>query len=305
MEEKKATSVEEEVSPLDPIHDAVDRYTDELGDKAQAALFMMSDQLPGPMREAAKEKILEVREEMEEVKNSFLKEMKETAKSLLDSLFGDFVMFWSVIKTLGAWYLRPASLDTKTVALENKVLAKEGKKPNRLTDIGLLKTLFLLSLAYLVLEDATTQEPMDKWITQTVFFLFYVAFLFIFVAAVWGWRKLARLPKKDTRVFVGYVLYQYSAMYLISFVVCGPLGIDALAPEANDLLIVAVYILPVFHSTYFLWRLMQQYGLNRRRKIIGAVSGFVFMAFLLIVPLVATHSFMVPLQAGEPVQGAL
>ncbi len=225
----------------------------------------------------------DVKEEIIEAKDNFIQEIKDTIMGLGNSIFGDFKLFWSIVKTIFKWIIKPISLNVRDIERENLKRAGEGLKARYFTDFNLMKSIFMLSLTFLVVEEVATDATQEHWINQTVFFLFFVVLLFVFLAVMWLWKKIVGIKTKDARVFIGFLIYQYATIYIISFIVSGPLGLDASSDDSNTL-ILFVYFLPLVQSCYFLIKLMNYYQLKGIRKIVGFVLGFAFLVFFLFLP---------------------
>lgn len=233
----------------------------------------------------------DVREEIIEAKDNLIQELKATVSGLLNSVFGDFNLFWSVFKTFFKWFFKPLAFTVRQVEKENLQRAGEGLKPRYFTDFALMKSLFMLSLTFLVIEDAATGASTDQWIMQVVFFLFFVVLLFAFIGIMWLWKSLLGIKTGDARVFIGFIIYQYAAIYTISFIVNGPLGLNTNGEIGNDLLLV-IYFLPLLQSIYFLIRLMNYYKVSKGKKIVGFVIGTAFFIFFLFLPAAANQVFL-------------
>ena len=235
----------------------------------------------------------DVKEELIEAKESLIGEIRSAIMGLLNSIFGDFKLFLSVIQTIARWFINPVSLNVKDVEEQNLERAGEGLKPKYFTDIGLMKSIFMLSLTFLVVEETATDATAEHWITQGVFLLFFGAFLFVFIAVFWGWKSFLRINTGDPRAFVGFLIYQYAAIYIVSFIMNGPLGLDALADDAEDYMIVIVYFIPLMQSCYFILRLLNYYEIKGFKKVLGFVVGAVLMAVLLFIPPAINSVFLI------------
>lgn len=233
----------------------------------------------------------DVKEEIIEAKDNLIQELKATVNGLLNSIFGDFNLFWSVFKTFFKWFVKPLSFTIRQVEQENLQRAGEGLKPRYFTDFALMKSLFMLSLTFLVIEDAATGASSDQWIMQAVFFLFFVVLLFAFIGTMWLWKAILGIKTGDARVFIGFLIYQYAAIYTISFVVNGPLGLNTNG-ELGDNLLFVIYLLPLLQSLYFLIRVMKYYQLSTGKKVIGFILGGAFFVFFLFLPAAANEIFL-------------
>lgn len=236
-----------------------------------------------------------------EIKNTLGAEIKETAMGLVNTTIGDVLMFWNIFKTIGKWIIWPISLNVREVERLNRERAAIGKKATFFNDYLLIKSIFILSIAYLVIDETAGNPEEETWIMQFVFLLFFLAFLFVFIMVIWIWKTIISMQVGDTRVFVGYIIYEYATIYLFSFVITGPLKLDALAEDADGSLIFIAYFLPFFHAIYWMFRLMGHYQLSVSRKIIGALIGIILLAGLLIVPVAINHVFL--LQGLGPESG--
>jgi hypothetical protein len=243
------------------------------------------------VKKEADDFIDDVKEELIEAKDNFIQEIKDTIMGLGNSIFGDFNLFWSIIKTIFRWLLKPTSINVREVETENLKRAGEGLKSRYFTDINLMKSIFMLSLTFLVVEEVATDASEEQWINQGVFFLFFVVLLFVFIGAMWLWKNLVGIKTKDARVFVAFTIYQYATIYIFSFIINGPLGLDV-SNGGSDNLILYVYFLPLLQSSYFLIKLMKYYQISRLRTIVGFVIGFLFFVFFLFLPSAITETFL-------------
>lgn len=242
-------------------------------------------------KQEADDFIDDVKEELIEAKDNFIQEIKDTVWGLGNSIFGDFNLFWSVIKTIFKWFFKPLSLNIRTIETENRKRASEGLKPLYFTDFSLMKSIFMLSITFLVIEEASVNASEDQWINQAVFFLFFVVLLFVFIATMWLWKNIIGIKTKDARVFVGFLIYQYASIYIISFIVNGPLGLSTSA-EANTNLMLLIYFIPLLQSLYFLVKLMNYYEVGKLRKVIGFILGGAFLVLFLFLPTVINDLFL-------------
>ncbi len=243
-------------------------------------------------KQEADDFIDDVKEEIIEAKDNFIQEIKETLMGLGNSIFGDFKLFWSIIKTIFKWLISPISLNVRAIEKENLQRASMGLKARFFTDFNLMKSIFMLSLTFLVVEEVATDATTDHWINQGVFFLFFVVLLFVFLGAMWFWKILVGIKTKDARVFIGFLIYQYATIYIISFIVNGPLGLAQSEDESNTL-ILFVYFLPLLQSCYFLIRLMKYYQLSKTKMILGFIIGFAFLMFFLFLPSAINEVFLI------------
>lgn len=234
----------------------------------------------------------DVKEEIIEAKDNFLAEVKATLYGLGNSIFGDVNLFWSIIKTIWVWFIKPTSLNVRTLEKENLALKGEGKKIKYFTDFNLMKSIFMLSLTFLVVEEVAVQATEDEWINQGVFLLFFGLMFFVFIGLMWLWKVLLNFQTGDSRVFIGFLIYQYATVYIVSFLINGPFGIDTSTESGGDLSL-AVYGFQVLHSLYFLAKLIKYYQIAGWRKAVGWVLGFVFLSFLVFFPQIITEIFLV------------
>jgi len=234
----------------------------------------------------------DVKEELIEAKDSFIEEVKNTVLGLGNSVFGDFGLFFAVIKTVWSWFKKPTSLNVREVEKENLALKGAGKKIRFFTDFNLIKSIFMLSLTFLVIEETAAHASTEHWIEQIVFFMFFVALLFVFIGLMWLWKVLLNFQTGDSRVFIGFLIYQYATVYIVSFLINGPFGIDTSTANGTDLSL-AVYGFQVLHSLYFLAKLIKYYQLAGWRKAVGWILGFAFLAFLVFFPQIITEIFLV------------
>lgn len=249
------------------------------------------ENLSDQVRLEADDFIDDVKEEIIEAKDNFIQEIKDTVMGLGNSIFGDFNLFWSIIKTIFKWFFRPLSLNVKEIEVENRKRAGEGLKPRYYADFSLMKSIFLLSLTFLVIEEASIDATQDQWIDQAMFFTFFVALLFVFIGVMWLWKNLIGIKTKDGRVFIGFLIYQYASIYIISFIVNGPLGLSTSGADNMDLMML-IYLIPLIQSIYFLIRLMNYYEVTKLRKVIGFILGTAFLAFFLFFPTVINDLFL-------------
>jgi hypothetical protein len=227
----------------------------------------------------------------DEATGGLLSEIKETYNDLIGDTIRDILMVSTLVRTIGLWVLFPLSHDIAEVKEENKKRASDGKKPNILSDYALLKNIIVLSMAYLVLDPGSDGE--DEKIMQFVFLLFFVGFIFIFISALWIWKAMIGMKVGNGRVFTGYIVYEYATIYLFSFVITGPLGMDTMAEnDDSDMLLLVVYAVTLLHAVYWMFRLMAHYQLPKVRRVIGAVSGIVVLAVLLLIPVLINGVFL-------------
>ncbi|OEK00819.1 hypothetical protein BFP97_04530 [Roseivirga sp. 4D4] len=256
------------------------------------------ENLTDQVKQEADDFIDDVKEEIIEAKDNFIQEIKDTIMGLGNSIFGDFKLFWSIVKTISQWIIKPISLNVRDIERENLKRAGEGLKARYFTDFNLMKSIFMLSLTFLVVEEVATNATEEEWISQVVFFLFFVALLFVFIGAMWLWKRVVGIKTRDARVFIGFLIYQYATIYIISFIVNGPLGLNVSSDESNTL-IFFVYFLPLIQSCYFLIKLMNYYQLRGFRKGVGFVLGFVFLMFFLFLPSSINEVFLIDGITGE------
>lgn len=243
------------------------------------------------VKKEADDFIDDVKEEIIEAKDNFIQEIKDTILGLGNSIFGDFNLFWSIIKTIFRWLVKPTSLNVRGIENENRKRASEGLKPRYYTDFSLMKSIFMLSLTFLVVEEVATDASQDHWIDQGMFFLTFVILLFVFLGTMWLWKLLVGIKTKDARVFMGFLIYQYATIYIISFIVYGPLEIDPNTDDSGNRLLI-VYLLPLIQSCYFIIKLMGYYQVTRLRKVAGFVLGTGFLIFFLILPALINELFL-------------
>lgn len=250
------------------------------------------EDVTGLVKQEADDFLDDVKEEIIEAKDNFIKEIKEAAIGLANSVLGDASLFWSIIKTIFKWLIDPTALNVRDIEKENLKRAGEGLKARYYTDFNLMKSIFMLSLTFLVVEEVATHASQDHWISQFTFFLFFVALLFIFLAVMWLWKMMIGIKTNDARIFIGFLIYQYATIYIISFIVYGPLGIET-SEDESGIYLLYVYFLPLLQSCYFMIKLMKYYGLTRLRKIVGFVLGVAFLVFFLVLPVVINEIFLV------------
>lgn len=247
----------------------------------------ISQEVTDAIKDQADSFIDDVKEELIEAKESFIEEVKNTILGLGNSVFGDLGLFLSIIRTIGIWFIRPTSLNVREIERQNIVRLLEGKKIHYFTDINLMKSIFMLSLTFLVVEEAVAHASQDHWIDQVVFFMFFVGLLFLFIGLMWLWKVFLNFNTGDSRVFISFIIYQYATIYIVSFLVYGPFGI-----EITDDRRLAIYGFQVLHSVFFLGHLIKYYQLQKWRKVVGWILGFAFMAFLVFFPQIITEVFL-------------
>lgn len=243
------------------------------------------------VKKEADDFIDDVKEEIIEAKDNFIQEIKDTILGLGNSIFGDFNLFWSIIKTIFRWLIKPISLNVRDIEKENRKRAAEGLKPRYYTDFSLMKSIFMLSLTFLVVEEVAIDASQDHWIDQGIFFLTFVILLFVFLGMMWVWKLLMGIKTKNARVFMGFLIYQYATIYIISFIVYGPLGIEPASDDSGNRLLI-VYLLPLIQSCYFIIKLMGYYHLTRMRRVAGFVIGASLLIFFLILPAIINEVFL-------------
>lgn len=249
------------------------------------------DDVSDLVKKEADDFIDDVKEEIVEAKDNFVQQIKDTVMGLGNSVFGDFSLFWSIVKTIYQWLVKPISLNVRDIERDNRERAATGLKPKYYTDFSLMKSIFMLSLTFLVVEEVATDATQDHWIDQGIFFITFVVLLFVFLGTMWLWKLLIGIKTKDARVFIGFLIYQYATIYIISFIVYGPLGIDAETNESYSRLLL-VYLLPLIQSCYFITKLMQYYQLTKARKALGFILGAVFLVFFLLFPALINEVFL-------------
>ena len=161
-----------------------------------------------------------------------------------------------------------------------------------------MKSIFMLSLTFLVVEEVATEATADHWIDQVVFFLFFVVLLFVFIAVMWIWKSLVGIKTGDTRAFIGFMIFQYATIFIISFIIRGPLGI-ASTGDGNENLLLIIYFITFAHSFYFLVKLMDYYQVARTKKAIGFFLGIFLIGFFLFFPIAFNEVFLVKGTSGE------
>lgn len=249
------------------------------------------EDVTGLVKQEADDFLDDVKEEIIEAKDNFIKEIKEAAIGLANSVLGDASLFWSIIKTIFKWLINPTALNVRDIEKENLKRAGEGLKARYYTDFNLMKSIFMLSLTFLVVEEVATHASQDHWISQFTFFLFFVALLFIFLAVMWLWKMMIGIKTNDARIFIGFLIYQYATIYIISFIVYGPLAMNS--EEAYGTALMIVYLIPLVQSCYFIIKIMNYYQLGRLRKVIGFCLGLAFLAFFLFLPAIINQIFLV------------
>lgn len=244
------------------------------------------------IKEEADDFIDDVKEEIIDARDNFIQEIKDTAMGLGNSIFGDFNLFWSVIKTIFKWFFKPLSLNIRTIETENRKRAGDGLKPKYFNDFNLMKSIFMLSITFLVIEEVNAHATQDQWIEQAMFFLFFVALLFVFIGIMWLWKNIIGIKTKDARVFIGFLIYQYASIYIISFIVNGPLGLKTTGEGSDTSILLLIYFIPLIQSLFFLIKLMNYYNVGGFRKVIGFSLGGAFLFFFLFLPTAINDVFL-------------
>ena len=149
----------------------------------------ISREVTDAIKDQADSFIDDVKEELIEAKESFIEEVKNTILGLGNSVFGDLGLFLSIIRTIGIWFIRPTSLNVREIERQNIVRLGEGKKIRYFTDFNLMKSIFMLSLTFLVVEEAVAHASQDHWIEQAVFFIFFLGHLIKYYQ-LQKWRKV-------------------------------------------------------------------------------------------------------------------
>lgn len=149
----------------------------------------------------------------------------------------------------------------------------------------------MLSLTFLVIEEASIDASEDHWIYQALFFITFVVLLFVFIGAMWLWKNLIGIKTKNARVFIGFLIYQYASIYIVSFIVTGPLGLSTTG-DANFELLLFIYFIPLIQSLFFLTKLMAYYKVRKTRKIMGFIVGGGFLVFFLLLPVLINEVFL-------------
>ncbi len=243
------------------------------------------------IKEEADDFIDDVKEELIEAKDNLVSEIKSTLLGLGNSIFGDVNLFFSIIKTVTKWFTKPLSLNVRDVEKENQERLSEGKKIRYFTDFSLLKSIFMLSLTFLVIEETATNASSDHWMDQIIFFLFFVVLYFVFIGIMWLWKLVSGLNTGDTRVFMAFIGYQFATIYIVSFLVNGPLRINMSGDESFNIFML-VYFFQLIHSLYFLSKLTAHYSLKGIRRKLSLVVGAVILIVFLFIPSAVTEVFL-------------
>ena len=245
--------------------------------------------LPNEIKDAVKEEVLE---EFNEVKEELVEGVKETFQDLVNSIFGDFQAFITLFKFSGMWFIKPLSYNVREMKQKASKSAIDAQK--YFTDVKLMKAMFIFSLLFLAAETTyeagTEGAEEDALISQAVFLLFYLAFIIVYLGFGWVWQKSIGLKLNDSRKFIGYLVYEYAAVYFLQFITVAILGLDI---ENDTLGMSLALFVPFAHMMYFFFRLMRHYEVKGMKVLIGLTLAAVFASGFLLITAAMSHVVVV------------
>lgn len=206
--------------------------------------------------------------------------LRETGAGLANAFVGDFKLFWAIVRTVAVWFVKPLSLDVVQLLEERKANPSGDGRYRYFTDFALIRSIFGLSLLFLVVEEvALEDQKMEEYISQFVFLLFYVALMFAFILGGWIWFKIMRVKGRNVRRFIGFLLYQFATIYMLSFITL----VVVKVPEESDWHWALSWIFPWAHTMYFIWRLCGYYELTGAKRFMALSSAFLGIGFFTLV----------------------
>ena len=136
-----------------------------------------------------------------------------------NSFAGDLSLLWGIVRTVAVWFVKPLSIDV----VEQLRLRKEEPNPNGryryYLDFALIRSIFALSLLFLVLEETVAKGSVEDYLQQFVFLLFFAVLLFAFIVGGWLWFAIMRIKGRNMRRFIGFLIYEFATVYMMSFMV--------------------------------------------------------------------------------------
>lgn len=282
----KARQEEELPSIQERMEDIQDRFTDEDGEitiTAEGVQESIKD-----VRDVAKN----LKQHTKQVKSSLTSYLRTSLSEFLDTFFGDFQLFKSIFNTIWVWVRKPFSIDV------TQLPAKDAKA-KLLGDFKLVKSLITLSFLFLVIEagselsdlgeEGFSEEESDQMADQIFFVLSFVMMLFVWIAMLFGWKKLCGIKNVDGRQFIGFLVYQHCTNYLLSFTAVAILGITTESWTG----LVLIWLVPWAHSVYFLFSGTSYFKVQglKTNVVNGlfAIMLFVYLSFPAIMAEVLFH----------------
>ena len=250
--------------------------------------------LPSSIKEAAKEEFNEAKEEVlneiNEAKEELVDGIKETVTDFANTLLGDFQAFITLFKFTGMWFIKPLSYDVREMKKKASQSAIDAQK--YFTDVKLMKALFIFSLLFLAVETSyevgTEGAEDDAWVSKTVFFIFYGAFIAIYLGFGWLLKKVTAMKVPDSRKFIGFLVYEYAAVYFLQFIAVAILGLN-MESEDNIAAMVMMLFIPFVHMMYFFFRLLKRYEVQGKKLWLGLLAVAVFTSIFLLFTAAISH----------------
>ncbi len=244
------------------------------------------------MKEVAKEEFNEAKEEVlneiNEAKEELIDGIKETLTDFANTLLGDFQAFLTLFKFTGMWFIKPLSFDVREMKKKASQSAIDAQK--YFTDVKLMKTLFIFSLLFLAVETSyevgTEGAEDDTWVSKTVFFLFYGAFIAVYLGFGWLLKKVTNMQVADSRKYIGYLVYEYAAVYFLQFVTVAIFGLDM---ENDTAGIILALLIPFAHMAYFFFKLLKKYNVESKKLWLGMALVIIFISGFLLFSAVMSH----------------
>ena len=228
--------------------------------------------------------------------------MRETGIGIASAFVGDVKLFWAIFRTLGVWFLKPLSHDVIALAQERKEHPDPDGKYRYFLDFKLVRAIFGLSLFFLVVEESVEGASTEEWAAKIVFFLFYGVLLFGWIIGGWIWFKIMGIRDRNIRRFIGFLIYEYATIYMISFstLVLLPL-------EETSIEVLFSWFLPWGHTVYFVWCLLRFYNISSGlKRVLGLASATIGLGvFTLLAPAFVAATLTDDVQQGASIEAEL
>ena len=192
--------------------------------------------------------------------------VRETLIGIASAFVGDVKLFWAIFRTVGTWFIKPLSLDVVELMQERKENPDPDGKYRYFLDFKLIRAMFGLSLLFLVVEETSDSATNEELVAQIVLLFFYGVMLFAWIAGGWVWYKIMGIKGHNMRRFIGFLIYEYGVIYMISF-----LAMIVLASDETDTEALICWAVGFTHAMYFVWRMTGYYNIATRAKRIGSM----------------------------------
>jgi len=285
---------ETQSNPAGDPQEAVGAEASELKEELTAALNDLKAGGTGENQSAVEDVKAGVRAEIDEVKGEVLGEvqeakdelisgLKETFQDFVDTVFGDFQAFLTLFKFTGMWFIKPMSYNVLEMRNRAKGSAENAQK--FFTDVKLMKAMFIFSLLFIAVESTYEVDgeaiASDEEITsQIAFLVVYLFLIVVYLVFAWVWKWAISLKVDNSRIFIGYLVYEYATVYFIQFITVAILRLNFEESTLGAILTLGV---PFAHMMYFFYRLIKKYEVVGAKKWVGLAAASIFVAFFILV----------------------